>query len=121
MKAEKVRSILEFGKSCKGLLGEESVGVTISTRRIKEALAEIDDLEARCERLEKEVERRGNLLEDVVNELDLSNAAITEHGPLGTEPAELVRLVLAEKDKRIAMLANGMTDILQAKPQKARE
>jgi len=46
MKAEKVRSILEFGKSCKGLLGEESVGVTISTRRIKEALAEIDDLEA---------------------------------------------------------------------------
>jgi len=40
-----------------------------------------------------------NMLEDVVNELDLSESAIAEHGPNGTAPAELVRLVLAEKHK----------------------
>ena len=39
-----------------------------------------------------------NMLEDVVNELDLSETAIQKHGPHGTPPAELVKLVLAEKD-----------------------
>jgi hypothetical protein len=48
-----------------------------------------------------------NMLEDVVNELDLSDSAIEEHGPNGTPPAELVRLVLDEKDKKIKMLQNG--------------
>ena len=52
-----------------------------------------------------------NMLEDVVNELDLSAAAVLEHGPLGTSPAELVRLVLDEKDKRISMLKNGLIEI----------
>ena len=51
-----------------------------------------------------------NLLEDVVNELDLSDAAIEKHGPLGTTPAELVRLVLAQKDSVIRNLRAGMVD-----------
>ncbi len=48
-----------------------------------------------------------NMLEDVVNELDLSDGMIEEHGPLGTAPAELVRLVLERKDREIAMLKRG--------------
>lgn len=49
-----------------------------------------------------------NMLEDVVNELDLSDGMIEEHGQLGTSPAELVRLVLDRKDREIAMLKRGM-------------
>ena len=52
-----------------------------------------------------------NMLEDVVNELDLSGAAIAEHGPLGTPPAELVRLVLAQKDRTIRNLRAGMVEV----------
>jgi len=51
-----------------------------------------------------------NMLEDVVNELDLSDDAIEKHGPLGTPPAELVRLVLAQKDAQIRMLRAGFVD-----------
>lgn len=51
------------------------------------------------------------MLEDVVNELDLSEAMIEKHGPLGTAPAELVRLALEQKDKQIAMLKAGMKQI----------
>jgi hypothetical protein len=52
-----------------------------------------------------------NMLEDVVNELDLSDAAIEKHGPRGTSPAELVRLVLYQKDMQIRDLKQGMTVI----------
>lgn len=45
-----------------------------------------------------------NMLEDVVNELDLSEVAIEEHGQYGTPPAELVRLVLKQKDRQIELL-----------------
>lgn len=48
-----------------------------------------------------------NLLEDVVNELDLSEGAIEKHGPLGTAPSVLVRLVLDEKDREIRALKAG--------------
>jgi len=48
-----------------------------------------------------------SMLEDVVNELDLSDEMIEQHGPAGTQPAELVRLVLDQKDKQIAMLQKG--------------
>ena len=51
------------------------------------------------------------MLEDVVNELDLSEIMIEKHGPLGTAPAELVRLVLEQKDKEIRMLKAGMVEI----------
>jgi hypothetical protein len=52
-----------------------------------------------------------NMLEDVVNELDLSDGMIETHGPLGTPPAELVRLVLEQKDAQIRMLRAGFTEI----------
>ena len=52
-----------------------------------------------------------NMIEDVVNELDLSESTIAEHGAIGTPPAELVRLVLDQKDRRIAMLKLGFKQI----------
>lgn len=49
-----------------------------------------------------------NMLEDVVNELDLSASCIEQHGPLGTPPAELVRMVLRQKDQEINALKSGL-------------
>jgi hypothetical protein len=48
-----------------------------------------------------------NMLEDVVNELNLSEGMLEKHGPLGTAPAELVRLVLERKDMEINALKKG--------------
>jgi len=48
-----------------------------------------------------------NMLEDVVNELNLSEGMIEKHGPLGTAPAELVRIVLDRKDSEIRALKQG--------------
>lgn len=48
-----------------------------------------------------------NMLYDVVDELDLSPSAFEKYGPLGTPPAELVRLVLDEKDLIIKGLRAG--------------
>lgn len=45
-----------------------------------------------------------NMLEDVVNELNLSGEMIEKHGQESTTPAKLVRLVLEQKDKEIKML-----------------
>lgn len=56
----------------------------------------------------KELEQ---MLEDVVNELDLSDTAIEAHGPMATPPAELVRLVLEQKDKEIQMLKAGLVSV----------
>lgn len=52
-----------------------------------------------------------DMLEDVVNELDLSDGMIEEHGPLGTPPAQLVKIVLERKDREIAMLKRGFVAI----------
>jgi len=52
-----------------------------------------------------------NMLEDVINELDLSDAMFEKHGPLGTPANELVRYVLEEKDRRIALLKQKMIDV----------
>lgn len=52
-----------------------------------------------------------NMLEDVVNELDLSQDMIKKHGQEGTPPAVLVREVLARKDREIQMLKQGMVPI----------
>ena len=49
-----------------------------------------------------------NMLEDVVNELSLSDSMIEKHGELGTTPAELTRLVLEHKDQEIRMLKQGI-------------
>lgn len=55
-------------------------------------------------------EQLEGMLEDVVNQLDLSDGLIEEHGPLGTPPAELVRLVLERKDREIMLLKRGFID-----------
>lgn len=55
-----------------------------------------------------------NMLEDVVNELNLSDTMIERHGPLGTAPAELVRIVLEQKDKEIKALKQGFVVIHEA-------
>lgn len=52
-----------------------------------------------------------NMLEDVVNELDLSEIMIDEHGQHGTSPAKLVRLVLERKNRQIRMLKAGFKQI----------
>lgn len=52
-----------------------------------------------------------SMLEDVVTVLDLSDEMEEKHGPLGTAPAELVRLVLERKDLEIAALQHGLTKI----------
>lgn len=49
-----------------------------------------------------------NMLEDVVNELDLSDKNIEIHGQAGTTPAELVKIVLDDKDRQINMLKAGL-------------
>jgi hypothetical protein len=54
-----------------------------------------------------------NMLEDVVNELNLSELAIEKHGPLGTAPSELVRLVLEQKDLEITALRRSIAVIHQ--------
>ena len=57
-------------------------------------------------------EQLENMLEDVVNELDLSAEMIEKHGQLGTAPSELVKLVLMEKDLRIRMLSMNMKEVI---------
>jgi hypothetical protein len=52
-----------------------------------------------------------SMLEDVVTVLDLSDDIVDKHGPLGTAPADLVRMVLEQKDKQIRMLRLGMKQI----------
>lgn len=52
-----------------------------------------------------------NMLEDVVNQLALSEIMIEKHGPLGTPPAELVRLILEEKDLKINALKQEFAEI----------
>jgi len=56
-------------------------------------------------------EQLENMLEDVVNELCLSDEMIEEHGQDGTPPAVLVKLVLTQKDRQIKMLKAGMMEI----------
>ena len=52
-----------------------------------------------------------NMLEDVVNELDLSDSMIEHHGQHGTAPAELVKLVLEQKDLEIRAAKAGMINL----------
>ena len=52
-----------------------------------------------------------NMLEDVVNEWDLSEGMIEEHGPHGASPAELVKIVLESKDLEISGLKQGLISL----------
>ena len=58
-------------------------------------------------------EQLENMLADVVNELNLSDSMIEKHGPRGTAPSELVRLVLERKDLEIAMLQKAALLLLK--------
>ena len=58
-----------------------------------------------------EKEELEQMLEDVVNELDLSDSMVQKHGPLGTSPAQLVREVLARKDYTIKLLKADFVDV----------
>jgi len=46
-----------------------------------------------------------------MNSTYLSEAIMDKHGPLGTPPSELVRIVLEQKDKEIRMLKLGFKSI----------
>ena len=52
-----------------------------------------------------------DMLEEVVTVLDLSDEMIEKHGQEGTAPAELVRLVLEQKDREITMLKQNFIQI----------
>jgi len=56
-------------------------------------------------------EKYRNELFAVVDSLDLSDVAISKHGPLGTPPSELVKLVLEQKDFEIRSLRSGLQGI----------
>jgi len=56
-------------------------------------------------------EQLENMLEDVINELNLSSEMEEKHGQIGTSPAELVKLVLEQKDQQIRMLKQGFKSI----------
>ena len=60
-------------------------------------------------------EQLEQMLFDVVDELNLSESAMEHHGPMATPPAELVRLVLDEKDRIIAGLKQGFQVIQEKK------
>ena len=66
-------------------------------------------------------EQLEGMLEDVVNELDLSEWAIGKYGPLGTSPAVLVKLVLQQKDEQISMLKSWLGIYLDNKADKETE
>lgn len=90
----------------------------IDSRFRQMALGAFNELRRRYEEQQKLIEELRNLLEDVVNELDLSEGMIEEHGPLGTAPAKLVALVLARKNTEIAMLNKGFVNATLAKEKK---
>lgn len=52
-----------------------------------------------------------HMLEDVINELELSDGMLEKHGPMGTAPAELVRIILDSKDLEIAKLKHGIISL----------
>lgn len=81
---------------------------------VADLTAEVERLTAERDRYKAKCEEQRNMLEDVVNELDLSDGMIEQHGPLGTAPAVLVRLILGSKDREIAMLKAGMKPLAEA-------
>ena len=56
-------------------------------------------------------EQLENMLEDVINTLNLSDTMIEKHGPLGTPPAELVQIVIEQKDMQIKLLEQDFKHI----------
>jgi hypothetical protein len=65
-------------------------------------------------------EQLENMLEDILNELDLSSEMIEKHGQAGTTPVELVRLVLEQKDKQIKLLKKEFASIIESQTESSR-
>ena len=56
-----------------------------------------------------------NMLEDIINELDLSKSTIEKYGSLAIEPSKLVKLVLEEKNMKISILELQIKQLLKYK------
>ena len=89
-----------------------------SSVEIREAQIEACDLLEKNTRADEPVKKADysyddlvGMLEDVVNELDLSESMLEKHGPMGSPPAQMVREVLDKKDLHIRMLKQGFVDV----------
>lgn len=80
-------------------------------RELKKYIHELESLDTNYGWTKAEMR---SMLEDVVSVLDLSDYMLEKHGPIGTSPAELVRLVLEQKNREIAMLQANLKKIEQA-------
>jgi len=123
--SEMERDFQQFAKGYKAAIaqGEQERELLQQELRIKtskvaeyskwhdQLVAERIESQRREAELRERVRELRDLLFDVVNELDLSDAMVEEHGPLGTPPAELVRLVLEQNDQQIKMLKHGFVSI----------
>jgi predicted nucleic acid-binding Zn-ribbon protein len=100
----------EFGEGWEGFANSIKLDMQDLERRLETMklfhlgetrayLDEIAKLHKKLEEARQKIDSLTNHLEDVVNELDLSESAIEKHGQIGTAPADLVRLVLEEKSK----------------------
>ena len=85
--------------------------LTQVVRALKEKIEEVEDKTGNYGWTKAEMK---GMLEDVVSVLDLSDYMLEKHGPIGTSPAELVRLVLEQKDREIKMLQANLKKIEQA-------
>jgi hypothetical protein len=77
-------------------------------RALKQKIEEVEDKTSNYGWTKAEMR---SMLEDVVTVLNLSEDMLEKHGPIGTQPYELVRLVLEQKDREIAMLRANMKKI----------
>lgn len=77
-------------------------------RALKQKIEEVEDKTSNYGWTKAEMR---SMLEDVVTVLDLSEDMLEKHGPIGTQPAELVRLVLEQKNREIAMLQANIKKI----------
>lgn len=82
-----------------------------STKVIRALKNKIEDLEDKTSNYGWTKSEMKSMLEDVVTVLDLSEDMLEKHGPIGTQPAELVRLVLEQKNREITMLQANIKKI----------
>ncbi len=82
-----------------------------STQVIRALKEKIEDVEDKTSNYGWTKAEMKTMLEDVVTVLDLSESMLEKDGPIATKPAELVRLVLEQKDREIAMLQANMKRI----------
>ncbi len=57
-------------------------------------------------------EQLENMLEDVINELDLSSKTVEELSARGAAPSVLVRTILDAKNKEIQLLKSALKNLI---------